>query len=219
LQNFYPVHKRNQIKNVFDFGAGYVRQANLWSKQEGVTYVGMNVVPSSYCNRNLGVPYYDYIDNPERFEIINNKKGVYLLPTWRYELLPDNFFYLVVCIQVLSEMNGKLAKKMIKEFYRILKPGGVLYLRDPGPFLHKAANKVNIDKYIVENGFSLEFEPYLIRDVDLQSFPRIWRKYDPVVEASLRGKLSIFNEINYYSRGLLKKWGRKILGKQSNSPI
>jgi SAM-dependent methyltransferase len=221
LQNFYPIPERNKVETILDFGAGFGRQANLWTQQKNTTYVGMDAIPNSYCVQNLyygrlNVPFYEYVENPSGFKISTDKKGVYHLPTWRYDLLPSNTFDLVICSQVLSEINGKLAKKMINEFYRILKPGGALYVRDPGPYRHKSGNKVNIDKYIDNNGFYLEFRPYIIVKEDLWAFPRIWRKHDNRVEEVRREKFSLVNELNYYTNGLLKKVFRMFF-KRTNS--
>ena len=188
IPHMYPVQERYEIKNVLDFGAGYGRQANLWSNISDGIYLAMDAIPNSYCLqnlylKNLGKPVYDYVENPADFKFENDKKGIYHLPTWRCDLLPDNSFDLVICVQVLPELNSKLVKTMLSQFNRILKPGGMLYIRD-NTYSWKPAGKINVDTYLQNNNFVLEFKPHVIDMIDIIGIPRIWRKIDPKVQDS-----------------------------------
>ncbi len=189
LPTLYPVPERNRIRNVIDFGAGYGRQANLWtSKVKDGIFVGMDAIPNSYGLQNLyykalGKPLYDYIDDPASFRIDPSKKGIYHLPTWRYDLLPDNTFDMVMCVQVLPELNSKLISTMMTQFHRALKPGGMVYIRDHAS-VWKPAGKMDVGAFLADNGFVLEFQPHLVLDGDIHGIPRIWRKIDPAVKAS-----------------------------------
>jgi SAM-dependent methyltransferase len=181
----YPVPERYKVKNVLDFGAGYGRQANLWSENAENIYIGMDAIPNSYCLQhiyysNLGRPFYEYISNPADFKISNEKKGIYHVPTWRYDLIPDNFIDMVMAVQVFQELSSKLVSKMLVEFHRVLKPGGMLYIRDHGE-TWKPAGKMNIDEFLLSHGYTLEFKPHIVLDGDLHGIPRIWRKNDPKV--------------------------------------
>jgi len=221
--NLYPVPERNTIKNVIDFGAGYGRQANLFtSKIEDCIYTAVDAIPNSYCLQNLyfshlNKPLYDYIDDPQNFKIENHKKGIYHLPTWRKDLLPDNFYDLVMCVQVLPELNSKLVSTMMLEFHRALKPGGILYLRDHAS-TWKPAGKMNVGEFLADNGFVLEFQPHIINDKDLHGTPRIWRKIDPEVIKSqtmtFDKKLKqTIEDIDTFSGGLLRKVVKKVKAK------
>jgi len=185
IPNLYPQPERYKIRNVLDFGAGYGRQANLWtSKLDSYTFVVMDAIPKSYCLQNvyykaLGRKIIDYVEE-NNFKITFDENCIYHLPTWRYDLLASNSFDLVICVQVLPELNATLVKKMIEVFERILKPGGMLYVRDPG-IRWKPGSRLNIDDHIISNGFVLEFKPHIIDEVDLHSIPRIFRKNDPLV--------------------------------------
>jgi len=219
--NLYPVPERNKVKNVIDFGAGYGRQANLFTNKifDGV-FVGIDAIPNSYCLQhlyysNLGKSFTDYIDAPEKFRI--EKQGIYHLPTWRTDLLPENYFDLVMCVQVLPELNSTLVKHMMKQFHRALKPGGMLYIRDHSS-VWKPAGKINVDEFLSENGFSLEFKPHIINDKDLHGIPRIWRKNDPEVIASqtmsFNSKVKqTIGDLDVFSGGLLSKTAKKLKRK------
>ncbi len=219
IPQMYPVQERYKIKNVLDFGAGYGRQANLWSSVNDSIYLAMDAIPNAYCLqnlylKNLGKPFNDYIENPEGFEFHNDKKGIYHIPTWRYDLIPDNSFDLVLCVQVLPELNSKLVKTMMLQFQRILKPGGVLYIRD-NTYSWKPAGKVDVDKFLQKNNFVLEFKPHVIDKVDIIGVPRIWRKIDPEVRNSqlysFNQKMNQFlKDADTFSGGRLSKLKKSI---------
>jgi len=218
--NFYPVPERYKIKNIIDFGAGYGRQANLWTKKiKDSVYVGMDAIPKSYCLQNLyysnlDVPFYEYIDDSKGFKIDKNKSGIYHIPTWRYDLLPDNSFDLVIAVQVFPELNSKLKRKMLNEFRRVLKPGGMIYIRDHAA-TWKPEGKLDVDSYLEEIGFVLEFKAHIINDKDIHGVPRIYRKADPEVLKSqtmtFSSKLNQFiNDVDKVSGGFVKKLGKKL---------
>lgn len=222
LPQLYPVPGRYKIGRVLDFGAGFGRQANLWTEDPSNLYVGIDAVPKPYCLQHvyygsLNRPFRDYISDPGNFSFGKDSKGIMHIPTWRYDLLPDNYFDLVSCVQVLPELNSKLIKKMLEEFLRVLKPGGMLYIRDHAA-TWKPAGKVNVDAYLKKLGYVLEFTPHIINDKDLHGIPRIYRKPDPAVIASVTRTMKqrmaeLVNDADYYSGGLLKKVARKVIKK------
>jgi hypothetical protein len=78
---------------------------------------------------------------------------------------------------VLHELNSTTLKEMINVFHRVLKPGGMLYIRDHGLY-YTPGNQIDLDKYLPKNGFTLEFKPHVIDREDLHGIPQIWRKTD-----------------------------------------
>jgi SAM-dependent methyltransferase len=215
----YPVPERFKIKNVIDFGAGYGRQANLWATRIDGIYVGMDAIPNSYCLQNLyysklGRPFYEYVESPGDFRFDLSRKGIYHIPTWRTDLLPDNSFDLVMFVQVLPELNSKLIRHVLTEFRRILKPGGMVYIRDHAS-IWKPAGRMDVGEFMKNNGFVLEFQPHLVLDGDLHGIPRIWRKADPAVIRSQtltfeQKKKLILEDMDAASGGLLKKLAGKL---------
>jgi SAM-dependent methyltransferase len=189
LQNLYPVPERCAISSVLDFGAGYGRHANLWSQHNNgnVTMVGMDAVPQSYCLQNFyyganDLEFTDYLTTDE-FLISADKPGIYHCPTWRWDLLPSNFFDMVICCQVLPELSPELAKFAVQLFFSVLKPGGALYIRDHDQ--HFNPSGIDLNGYIQERGFVLEFRPHVIDRVEIHGIPRIWRKPDQRVVAAV----------------------------------
>jgi len=201
FQNLYPVPNRMKIHRILDFGAGYGRQANLWTQlKKDIVYVGMDAIELPYCLQHL---YYSYLDLPlheyvierENFKI-KDKPGIYHLPTWRYDLLPDNFFDLIICVQVLHELNEILLKNMIKSFHRVLRPGGMLYIRDHD-LAYTPGNRVDLKEYLPKNGFVLEFRPHIVDREELHGLPQIWRKIDrKAIESQKPDKLTLKSLLN-----------------------
>ncbi|MCX7017130.1 MAG: class I SAM-dependent methyltransferase [Candidatus Sumerlaeota bacterium] len=189
LQNLYPVPERYTVKRILDFGAGYGRQANLWTQRHPeIVYVAMDAIPLSYCLQHLYYShlrssYSDYVLAASPFRV-REEPGVYHLPTWRHDLLPSGFFDMVVCVQVLQELSPKLLLHILDVFWRVLRPGGALYVRDhegPGP-----KNRLILDRCLEAHGFDLEFHAHAVDMKDLHGIPRVWRKPDPEVMASRR---------------------------------
>jgi len=219
LTHLYPVPERYKVKRLLDFGAGFGRQANLWTQlQDDLTLVSMDAIPKSYCLQHFyysqsDYPLHEYALDPAGFKVDMDKKGIYHLPTWRTDLLPDNSFDMVMCVQVLPELGGKLVKHMIEEFYRILKPGGALYLRDNDE-AWKPAHKMDLNYYLPDHGFDLEFRAHVINKEDIMGMPRIWRKQDPkVMKSRVRTEKQKWRDLAWeadaLSQGRLRKLYKK----------
>lgn len=222
LPRSYSVPERARIRTVLDFGAGYGRQANLWTTQDtDLCYIGMDAIVNSYClqhlyYKGLGVPFTDYIDAPDTFGF-SRKGGIQHIPTWRSDLIPDGSVDLVMCVQVLPELNSRLVRHMLGEFKRMLKPGGALYLRDHA-YTWKPTDNFDVEQHLNNNGFDLEFRAHIINDVELHGIPRIWRKALPEVIASRtrtwRQRLDqAVVDVDTFTGGGLKRTLRKLKGK------
>jgi SAM-dependent methyltransferase len=216
-----PAPARRAIKKVLDFGAGYGRQAALWGSTEpDRQYVAMDATPNAYCLQHLyfsqtGLPFREYWDT-ENLDIQAELGKIVHLPTWRYDLLPDNHFDLVMCVQVLPELSSKLVREMIAQFRRVLKPGGMLYLRDNAE-IWKPAGKMNVDAYLASQGFSLEYKPHLVNNRDLHGVVRCWRKNDPEVvdiwnSRPERGLKSTIMDIDFRLGGILSRMFKRLKG-------
>ena len=194
FQNCYPVPQRMKIQHILDFGAGYGRQITLWSQlHPDLVYVGMDAIELPYCLQHYYYSHFapllrEYVEAPDDF-VIEASPGIYHLPTWRTDLLPDNLFDMVICVHVLQEINEQLVRHMIKVFHRCLKPGGALYIRDHD-LVWQPAHNLNLNELLPEQGFALEFRPYVADSPyalhrghdfppDVHGIPRIWRKRDP----------------------------------------
>ena len=166
-------------RRVLDFGAGFGRQANLFTALSGdLTYVAMDAIPYSYCLQNFYFgqfkkPLFEYVDQPDDFHI-DDADGLYHVPTWRHDLLPGEFFDLVMCVQVLNEIDAELSAFMIEVFHRVLKPSGRLYIRDHQDRFNPAG--ASIDEALRQTGFELAYQPGLRDGTDIHGIPRIWRK-------------------------------------------
>jgi SAM-dependent methyltransferase len=225
LPQSYPVPDRRKIKRVVDFGAGYGRQANLWTSQiPDVTYIGVDAIVSSYSLQHL---YYkaispgltDYIENPSSFRIDFGKGGLFHLPTWRLDLIPDNSIDMVMCVQVLPELNDRLAEHILNQFHRILKPGGMFYVRDHA-YTWKPSGAFDVEKHLQETGFTLEFRAHIVNNKDLHGVPRIWRKDDPEVIASQtmsakQRRAQQIENLDTFTGGLLRKVYSRFKGKKA----
>ena len=103
---------------------------------------------------------------------------------------------------------------MFDVFKRVLRPGGMLYIRDHA-YTWKPAGKADTEPLLLEQGFSLEFKPHIINDKDLHGVPRIWRKNDPEVIQSVTmtaaaKKKQLIEDVDTLTGGMLRKIKKKI---------
>jgi SAM-dependent methyltransferase len=181
FQNPYPLPERHRVRRILDFGPGYGRQINIWSQAvPDLVYCGVEAIENGYCVQNAyyrlagTLPVHEYMDDPDGF-VLGIDPGIYHLPTWQAEQLPDDFFDLVIATQVLPELGSPLLAYVLRLFARCLRDGGALYIRD-----HDLAwipgHSYDVDAILPTLGFQLEFRPNLIDLKDTHGTPRIWRK-------------------------------------------
>ena len=180
FQSAYHRPARHNVNKILEIGPGYGRQINIWSKEKNIVFCALEAIESQYLSQNLyysfleNINFFEYFNNPESFEIKNNP-GLYHLPTWRLDLLPENFFDLVIAVQVLPELEENLMLKLLKTFQRCVKPGGAIYIRDHD-LAWMPGHKFDLEKILPDFGFQLEFRPIIIDKTDVHGIPRIFRK-------------------------------------------
>lgn len=188
LQRAYPMPERMAPRTILDFGAGHGRQANLaFHDGDGVTetIIAIDGIPGSYLTQRayydgLGLRLADYIEYRDEDRTLDVAAAsadhdVVHLPTWRFDLVPDQSVDLAMAVQVLRELPRRLVIHVLAELGRVIKPGGALYIRD---HVRHDPNQMPIDTLLLANGFVLEFAPYVKDRVEIHGLPRIWRKID-----------------------------------------
>jgi len=173
---------------VLDFGAGYGRQANLWATESrDMAYIAVDAVERSYCVQSLYLeavariarrPFHDFLEDGERLAILSN--GLFHVPSWRLDLIPDASVDLVICCHVLPEIGRNAVEHVVGIFQRVLKPGGALFIRDHD-LSHGGVLDFDVDEILTAGGFFLEYRPYLRDVIETWGVPRLWRKLDPEI--------------------------------------
>ncbi len=170
-------------ETIVDFGSGSGRQANLWSQDPSAkTLISIEGVAQSYCMQSLYYEllqdnYCEYFDVKDGFfRVLRGFDGLKInhIPSWRTDLIRDDSVDLVVSVQVLGELRPEMTEYILKTFQRILKKGGVLYVRDHGG-VHNP-NNVDIDSKINACGFKSEYAPSLIDFKQIHGIPKFWKK-------------------------------------------
>jgi len=194
LANAYPMAGPTYARRVLDFGSGSGRQATLWNQMEdeGLVFISVDGIPKSYCVQhfkysNFDRPFYEYVVDDSAFKLDDNSRGIYHLPTWRLDLIPDNYLDRILAVQVLKELSEELVTHVCEQFRRVLKPTGALYIRDHKNIWNPVSD-LDIDQYLLEHGFTKEFEPHVIDRVEFHGLPRIFRKTNPEVLEVERNK-------------------------------
>lgn len=168
------------IRNVLDFGSGIGRQAFQWCSEEKVTFFSVDAIESLYLlqNRIYSELYPDklveYFHNPREFldTVRHPTRGLlYHLPTWRLDALPDGYFDLIVCVQVLQEISQRTLTYLLEQFRRIVKKGGYLYIRDKEFWMPN--HKVRVGRQLLRQGWQLIFR-YPGDEGEIEGVPRLW---------------------------------------------
>ncbi len=90
--------------------------------------------------------------------------------------IPSSHFDLIICSNVLPEVLKNVFEFAIIEMERILKTGGILYIKDHG--LADQCGHQYYDHEILEKlNFALEYRPFVKDMVDIWTIPRVYRKY------------------------------------------
>jgi SAM-dependent methyltransferase len=181
------------IKTILDYGAGYGRQAMLFSTTlEGASYIAVDAVEQSYVLqqwvfRALGLDLLDYIDEPaitpERVdaELRNGRQALHL-PSWRLDLLPDGSVDLAMFVWSLHEMSEDAARAAVRECGRVIRRGGYLYIRDGA---HEFSFRGGADRFVRAAGFELVAEPHRGFEGEVHGQVRLYRStgMSPVMKA------------------------------------
>lgn len=170
-----------KLNNILDFGSGIGRQAFQWCSQEGVNFFSVDAIESFYLLQNkiysLLFPerLSEYFYGPQRFrelDFYSDTNKLYHLPTWRMDLLPDKYFDMIICVQVLQEINEETLKYVLKQFKRIVKDNGFLYIRDNE--FWQPTHRVRVGRELLKQGWELIFKYSGRGGIDIEGLPRLW---------------------------------------------
>lgn len=170
-----------KINNILDFGSGIGRQAYQWCSREDVNFFSIDAIESLYLLQNkiysLLFPekLKEYFDDPQGFRNIDfnaSSNQLYHLPTWRIDLLPEKYFDLIICVQVLQEINEKTLRYVLTQFKRIIKNNGFLYIRDNEFWM--PSHKVRVGRELLRQGWELIFRYTGEEGTDIEGVPRLW---------------------------------------------
>lgn len=178
--------RKDKIEKIMDFGAGYGREANLFTQHpdcKEYTIVeaieDSYVVQSAYMKMAADKILNNYVFHESLLGDLNftsdTKKLNHLL-TFDMDLIPDEYFDLIICSNVLNEITEDAFVYVIKQIERTLKKGGILYIKD-----HRLGDQCGHQYYdydVLESlNFALEYRPFVEDFKDIWTVPRIYRKY------------------------------------------
>ena len=98
--------------------------------------------------------------------------NLFHLPTWKLDLIPDNSLDLIICVQVLNEIDEKTVRYVVNQFKRMAKKDCVLYVRD-SEGAHEPALNIRVGRLLLEEGFEVVYR-YQGLQTDLEGTPRVW---------------------------------------------
>ena len=170
------------IRRVLDFGSGIGRQAFHWcGAGAGTTLYSVDAIENFYLLQHHVYRHLfperlvEYFCDPEAFPraIAAAQPGqLYHLPTWRLSCIPDQSVDLIICVQVLQEINGSALLEVLRQFRRIARPGGLLYIRDKE--FWTPVHAIRVGRVLLQQGWELVFKYTGSEGTDIEGVPRLW---------------------------------------------
>lgn len=169
------------LHTVLDFGSGIGRQAFLWSHlRSDVKLYSVDAIESLYLlqaeayRRLFGRRVVEYFNEPS-FDSALAAAGtdaVVHLPTWRVSAIPNASVDLLICVQVLQELRETTVNYLLNEFRRIVRPGGLLYIRDKE--FWTPVHKIRVGRSLLTDGWRLVFRYPGDEGTEIAGVPRLW---------------------------------------------
>lgn len=169
------------LRTILDFGSGIGRQAFLWSHLRGdAKLYSVDAIESLYLlqseayRRLFGGRLIEYFTEPafETALAASPADAVVHLPTWRLSAIPDGSVDLLICVQVLQELTEPTVRYVLREFRRIARPGGLLYIRDKEFWM--PAHKIRVGRALLADGWRLVFRYPGDEGTEIAGVPRLW---------------------------------------------
>ncbi len=169
------------IRTVLDFGSGIGRQAFLWSHQRSdVRLYSVDAIESLYLlqaesyRRLFGDRVIEYFNEPAFETAVSTARAdaVVHLPTWRLSAIPDGSVDLLICVQVLQELTAPAVHQLLAEFRRIVRPGGLLYIRDKE--FWTPTHTIRVGRSLLSDGWRLVFRYPGDEGTEIAGVPRLW---------------------------------------------
>lgn len=171
-------------ESVIDVGGGWGRLGMAWhavgSRVVGVTdsIEQPYVIQHQYLSSVPGADFFETLDgaNEEKLNF-NMARGIVHFPLWSLLKIPDESVDAVSTIQVLREVPKECLEFLFSELHRILKKGGVWYIRDNDhEYKNFCMHNVPVTNRLQSIGFKLVHQSSLKQGVDIHGVPRIFQK-------------------------------------------
>ena len=167
---------------VLDFGSGIGRQALIWRYERTATaLISVDAIESLYILQNelytrvWGDSVSDYFTEPQRCRSAAEELApgtIIHIPTWRLAWIPAERVDLVVCVQVLQELPETTLRYVLGQFRRVIRPGGLLYIRDNEFWTPE--HRVRVGRELLRTGWHLAFRYPGNEGTDIEGVPRLW---------------------------------------------
>jgi SAM-dependent methyltransferase len=163
------------LGTVLDFGAGIGRQAWYWGMRENVRLYSVDATESLYLLQHasfrelFGERLVEWLVEP-RAAIAPGE--IAHLPAWHLDAVPSASVDLIIAVQVLQEVSPATLYDTLRTFRRIVRPGGLLYVRDKEAW--QPEHRIRVGRELLRQGWRLLFR-YTGREVEeIEGIPRVW---------------------------------------------
>lgn len=164
-----------------DIGGGWGRLGMAWMAVECRSVAVVDSIEQPYILQNAylrsipGVAFQELLEQDQPEIDLSSFQGVSHFPFWKLHRVKSHTVDVVSAIQVLREVNRSMIVFLVNELRRILKPGGIFYVRDNDPLYREACiHNIQVSEYLLEQGFELVLYSPLVQGRDIHGIPRIF---------------------------------------------
>lgn len=168
---------------VIDVGGGWGGLGMAWIAAGCRSVAVVDSIEQPYILQNVylrsvpGVAFRELLESDDPSIDLSSWQGITHFSLWKLPAVKSQSVDVVSAVQVLREVNGSMIIFLVSELKRVLRPGGIFYVRDNDHSYSEASmHNVNVTQYLLEQGFELVFDPPLVQGRDIHRVPRIFRR-------------------------------------------
>lgn len=164
-----------------DIGGGWGRLGMAWTAVGCPSVAVVDAIEQPYVLQNAylrsipGAMFHEEMETVGPVDL-RERRGVTHLPLWDIGRLAAHSVDLATAIQVLREVDRATIHLLTRELMRILRPGGLLYVRqNDHAYRETSAHGLNVHQHLIDAGFLQVPTPDLVQGLDIHGLPRIYR--------------------------------------------
>jgi SAM-dependent methyltransferase len=180
---YYSIIALGSLPRVaLDIGGGWGRLGMAWIAVGCPSVAVIDSIEQAYILQNA---YLQSVPDGHFWELLGedvdaidvaSHSGIAHFPFWQLPQVRSGSIDVVSAVQVLREVDDSTVVFLAEQLVRLLKPGGVFYVRDNDhSYSSGCMHSIDVTGLLVERGFDVIYHPELRQGRDIHGVPRVFR--------------------------------------------